>query len=785
MNEKKRDSPLDASDENSIVSEINYRLQGVANDATNSATECAVLIVSGHQPPSLATLNNNSFCHAIQSSPAHAHLCEPYCGKAFYRALEKDKPDEYRCHAGLNCVVPRLEPIGGRKLAAIVGRAFESSADYEKLERRVNLGDLRALASGSLFDRVHFTSHDHIRETARHVADLMSERETANRQTQSDAFSVAADNEKPPFGLTNHETQVVYMPDSINEKDSLSTTDDATNEQENETRETNVTDDDLTSSIQLAAVSPHSSLAQLLLSANMKLKAACRLVLDALTVTHGIRSSSISIRFNGAFTHIASTNEDLSVLLPPGFDANHELVVEAVRQSAGLQINRISEVGQVALRFSLQTPATPENEDANKFVEGAAKLNSLPDNNKLNDDAAPSRAAEMFMLVAGNEARGCLIISDELSDEKRRVITSFCREIALPIEVLRLREEVEQGGLLFTQLKTFTEQVGLANPEEAFTAVLNYSAELLQAERSSLLIYDESSNELTVRAATGPRAEVARQSRLRLGDAVSGAVLQQGRPLVVRDVRAGGNRNPAAEERLYKTDSFISLPIIIGNRRVGVINVTDRTGGESYDELDLKVLQMMTPQIALAIERAEWHQKASRFRQLSITDSLTNLLNRRYLEERLAEEVERTKRTGANMSFMMIDIDDFKLYNDSNGHQAGDAALELTAQNLKSALRAADVAARYGGEEFSVLLPQTSIAEAEVIAERIRRRIERTRYPQGHTQPLGAVTVSIGISTFAPEADSPQAIIAHADQALYVAKHLGKNRVQLAPSAAS
>src|SRR5256714_4528750 len=130
------------------------------------------------------------------------------------------------------------------------------------------------------------------------------------------------------------------------------------------------------------------------------------------------------------------------------------------------------------------------------------------------------------------------------------------------------------------------------------------------------------------------------------------------------------------------------------------------------------------------------------------------------------------------MSFLMVDIDDFKNYNDKHGHQAGDLALEMTAQCLKTALRSADVAARYGGEEFSILLPQTSTSEARVIAERIRRRIERTHFPHDQSQPLGAVTVSIGISSFGPELDSPVEIVYAADQALYVAKSRGKNCVE-------
>jgi len=110
---------------------------------------------------------------------------------------------------------------------------------------------------------------------------------------------------------------------------------------------------------------------------------------------------------------------------------------------------------------------------------------------------------------------------------------------------------------------------------------------------------------------------------------------------------------------------------------------------------------------------------------MSITDPLTGLHNRRYLEARLTEELSRSKRYNYPLSFMMIDIDDFKLYNDRNGHQAGDRALEITAQCLRAALRKVDVASRYGGEEFSILLPQTTLQEAGVLADRIRRKQSR------------------------------------------------------------
>jgi diguanylate cyclase (GGDEF)-like protein len=180
----------------------------------------------------------------------------------------------------------------------------------------------------------------------------------------------------------------------------------------------------------------------------------------------------------------------------------------------------------------------------------------------------------------------------------------------------------------------------------------------------------------------------------------------------------------------------------------------------------------------VALERAELQERATQFQLISITDPLTGLLNRRYLEERLTEELNRSKRNNHPVSCLMIDIDDFKKYNDLNGHQAGDVALKITAHCLKAALRSADIACRYGGEEFCILLPQTTVSEAGVIAERMRQRVAETEYPHGKSQPMGSMSISIGISTFARHIDTAESVIEAADRALYSAKSHGKNRIE-------
>jgi diguanylate cyclase (GGDEF)-like protein len=346
----------------------------------------------------------------------------------------------------------------------------------------------------------------------------------------------------------------------------------------------------------------------------------------------------------------------------------------------------------------------------------------------------------------------------------------------LQLEIDRLRVELDYRSHLVHSLQSFLERISSTDATETYQAILIHSKELLGAERASLMVYDENSNEITVKASIG-FADEAEVKRVRLGEGIAGQALESGRPLVVENMESAGF-TPSEAGRAYKTKSFISYPIVVRGRRIGLLNFTDKADGGSFNDVDLSMLEIIGPQIAVALERADWQERATQFQLMSITDPLTGLLNRRYLEERLTEELNRSSRYNYPMSCLMIDIDDFKKYNDRNGHQAGDVALKITAHSLKAALRSADVACRYGGEEFCVLLPQTSVSEAGVIAERMRQRVAETDYPFGKSQPMGTVSISIGISTLAKNIDTAERVIAAADRALYHAKAEGKNRIE-------
>ena len=660
-----------------------------AQAALSDESGLALLLVDGPQPPQLSVSNNNSICRALQSSPAHRHLCDPYCGEAYRRTRAAGERADYRCHAGLHCFTMTVGEGDDPDLSVIGGRAFLSAADYRELVERFRAGDLRDLLSPDLFSNVHFSSREEIDRLAARVAETFAEVSSAISQigapaaAEKDAAATVAETETAPAtrAESNAEVRVAepFQPGTTVED-------------------------------------------------------ACRRMLEELTAAHKLASAALLLHRDGRFVTLCATGR-FKTIEP---------------------------------QLTLKEPGKKRSAASAKSAgEAAAQL-----------VVQKNGGDDIFPLTSAGEIKGALVVADTaLGDAARRSLSEYCRRAAVPLELLMVRAELERRMRVAYHLQALAEQINSSDPEEAYATILRHSTELLASERASLLLFDEAAGQLEVKAAVGPRAKAAREARVAEGEGVSGRVLREGRPLVVRDMTAAG-QPPAPAERRYKSESFISYPLTVGGRKVGVLNVTDKAAGGAYDDLDLNLLDMLAPQMALALDRAAWHQKATQFQLLSITDALTSLLNRRYLEERLAEEVERSKRHRFSMSFLMIDIDNFKEYNDRFGHQAGDRALELTAQCLKSALRSADVAARYGGEEFCVLLPQTSAPEALVIAERIRRRVETTPFPHGDEQRGGAVTISVGAAAFGPRLDTPESVIRGADTALYAAKSRGKNRVE-------
>ena len=220
--------------------------------------------------------------------------------------------------------------------------------------------------------------------------------------------------------------------------------------------------------------------------------------------------------------------------------------------------------------------------------------------------------------------------------------------------------------------------------------------------------------------------------------------------------------------------SHLTLPLTIEGEIIGCISLNSDQPN-AFDAQDLQFLSVIGYQMAASLKH---FQRFSSIKNIAIYDTLTNLYNRRYFEERLEVETQKSFFSDTTLSLVMVDIDHFKRVNDTFGHTEGDRVLCEIASLLKTSVRKKDTVARYGGEEFILILPEAGLEESSMIAERIRRLVEDTPFEIGQAQIN--LTVSLGISNFpSHQARSKEELVKMADLALYDAKRRGRNRVNI------
>jgi diguanylate cyclase (GGDEF)-like protein len=248
------------------------------------------------------------------------------------------------------------------------------------------------------------------------------------------------------------------------------------------------------------------------------------------------------------------------------------------------------------------------------------------------------------------------------------------------------------------------------------------------------------------------------------------AVLE-GMPLhLTKEIIGNYKHDPIIQ--MLKTDEVVVVPLKAKDKVNGIIMADNFITKKLISKDDLRMLIMLSNQAGLAIENSQLYEKAVIRAHL---DSLTDLWNHGYFQYLLGVEWEKAKATSNPLSLIMLDIDDFKIYNDSLGHQAGDMMLKALASVLKNQSRKMDFVCRYGGEEFTIILPQTDKKEAFLIAERLRENIEKHPFIHKEILPKKVLTVSIGLATFPEDGSSTAELISYCDKALYDAKKKGKN----------
>lgn len=344
---------------------------------------------------------------------------------------------------------------------------------------------------------------------------------------------------------------------------------------------------------------------------------------------------------------------------------------------------------------------------------------------------------------------------------------------------LKCRERAEQRDEEARLLVTMAEQCLTAHSvEELLPLALEAAMCALRARRGSILLAEEH-GQITARALRGDHAPISSTIEELRPDSVSHKVFFNRRSLLVRDT----GREPGlaqARQFPYVSRSFMSVPLRENGGALGVLHLTERDGAAAFTPSDLALLERLGLQASAAIGRARLAEEVQSLRVASCTDHLTGVHNRRYLDERLAIELQRARRFGQPLAVAMLDIDSFKHLNDALGHRHGDRVLKLVADTVRRQLRSVDVLARYGGDEFVLVLPGTDAKGASTMVEKIRSLIESAELPDGPSSaPLRNFTVSVGLSAYPGTAVAAEELLEEADQSLLQAKVAGGNAVVL------
>ena len=322
----------------------------------------------------------------------------------------------------------------------------------------------------------------------------------------------------------------------------------------------------------------------------------------------------------------------------------------------------------------------------------------------------------------------------------------------------------------------------ISDTHELLSKIVQKTIEAVSAHHASIMLLNDTTDELEVKIVQGiaphkfndiPASDDATKlpgSKMRSDTGIAGAVFSAGKPLIINDAETD-SRFHKMPDSCYEIYNLICVPLFSNSKPYGVINVVNKNDRQKFSENDLHVITSIANQISLIMEKVKLYEQ-------SITDGMTKLFIHRYFQARLDEEIIRARRYQNPLSLIMLDVDHFKSFNDTYGHQMGDIVLMGVAEVVKTMIRNnIDIPARYGGEEFAVILPETDIDGAYRLAERIRIEIEKKEFTH-NSRPVN-VTASLGIAAYPIHANAKLDLIAKADLALYKSKKNGRNRVSV------
>ncbi len=374
-----------------------------------------------------------------------------------------------------------------------------------------------------------------------------------------------------------------------------------------------------------------------------------------------------------------------------------------------------------------------------------------------------------------DETAYVLVSFVDLTEQQRAemALTEANRELQAAVA------KVEQTNKEISLIGNMVELLQICeSPDEAFPIIGHFATELFPAVSGGLYLLNSSNNLL---------AQACQWGELQAGEPVFTPrdcwALRQGRPYASGDSPSNVIYPRCHHIKTAVAGDYFCMPLTAQNETLGLLyleksrGAAASVGGEhSLDRSQRKLARTLAEHISLSLANLKLRET---LRHQAIRDSLTGLFNRRYLTETLEREIARAQRRDSGLGIIMLDVDHFKRFNDTYGHEAGDRLLAVLGRYLQGAARAEDIACRYGGEEFTLILPEITMATLLERAEQIRagaRELEVLH--QGKL--LGEVTISLGVSYFPQHGKDGETLLQAADAALYQAKRTGRNRVVMA-----
>jgi len=338
------------------------------------------------------------------------------------------------------------------------------------------------------------------------------------------------------------------------------------------------------------------------------------------------------------------------------------------------------------------------------------------------------------------------------------------------------RLEVENTALssFFRYLPDFTKEITSHTDRRSIPPLLQRVIEvLLQPTQIMIFQMDKSTGVMKLVQQKGAAEQLNRGMAVPLGEGRIGYVGEHKVTMAtddfIRDMQQTGQSLDASNQSDCNTE--LCAPMVHKEQTIGAISVGGITRHNKYEK---NMLTLLADLGSIALHNSALF---SQTQEMANMDGLTTLYNKRFFIERLADEIRQAEQGHHPVSVFIFDLDNFKNYNDTQGHQAGDEVLKITGKMLRDTVRPEDLPARYGGEEFIVIWARTSKDDGVAAAERIRRKVAEYPYSNRESQPLKIVSLSGGVATFPDDGRTGDELIKAADAALYEAKRDGRNRI--------